>query len=120
MGFRDPCKGEYYGHALWTIEGLWSVSVSRSEGWNAATGWEWSDVPIESFFRLDVLTHQLRSAGFRMEPLRFEHGSCRLKPVGDRIRYGHQALRLKRLLGANYGRYLGQPVHWSWSIRQYD
>jgi|SRR5690242_20129821 hypothetical protein len=120
MGLRDPRQGEYYGHALWTIEGLWRVSVSRSDGWNAGDGWQWTSVPPENFFRTDVLTRQLAAAGFRMEPAVIQDGTCRLKPVGNRIRYGHQAGPLKRFLGNNYGQFQGKPVHWSWSIRQYD
>lgn len=120
MGLRDPRQGDYYGHALWTIEGLWRVSVSRSDGWKRGDGWLWTRVPTENFFRPDVLTRQLQAAGFRMEPAVIQDDTCRLKPIGDRIRYGHQAGPLMRFMRRNYGQYLSKPVHWSQSIRQYD
>jgi hypothetical protein len=55
MRLRRRQPGDYSGLALYTIEGLWVVSVSQYTGWNNKDGYVWRSIPAEGFFRLDGL-----------------------------------------------------------------
>ena len=123
MGLRNPQPGDYVGHALYNRYGNWLVTVSRFRGRHPERGYEWDNLPMSNFFRLDVLARQLAAAGIRMERVMFEHDRCVLVPASDQrglVAVG--GIRIKRFMARNYGT-IGperKPIRWDWEIGQYD
>ena len=121
MRLRRIQPGDYSGLALYTIEGLWVVSVSEFLGNHPQKGWQWRSVPAQNFFRLDVLRRQVATARLPFT-VEFREDRCLFKPTRTRGRVGPEGTAIKRFMNQRYRTFgqQGRPVDWSWDIRQYD
>jgi hypothetical protein len=120
MRLRRRQPGDYSGLALYTIEGLWVVSVSQYTGWNNKDGYVWRSIPAEGFFRLDVLTRQVAAARLPFT-VELRGDRCLFKPTRTSGRVGPDGALIKRFMNRFYSTFGQQqrPVDWSWEIRQY-
>lgn len=121
MRLRRRQSGDYSGLALYTIEGLWVVSVSQFRGRDPEKGYVWRSIPAEGFFRLDVLRRQVTAASLPFE-ISFRDDRCLFRPTNKRGRVGPDGVLIKRFMNQHYAAF-GQPRHpvdWSWEIGQYD
>ncbi len=122
MRLRMPPVGDYAGSVIYTREGVWVVSVSQYAG-RDKDGYHWTDVPIQEFFRSEVLGRQVQAAELPMQ-VRFDGKRCLFVPTAQRKAsgvIGVDGTRIKRFLNRNYPVYGPQyrPVRWTWGT-QYD
>lgn len=121
MRLRRRQPGDYSGYALYVIEGVWRVSVSEFRGNDPEKGWLWCAVPVESFFRLDVLRRQVATARLPFT-LELRDNYVAFKPTRKRGRVRPDGVAIQRFMNQHYATFgpSGRRVDWSWEIRQYD
>lgn len=116
---RLPRPGHYAGTALLVGDGSWVVSVGQYLGHSKKDGYRWDPVPIERFFRTDVLRRQLKAAGLLVE-VEILEGRCTLRFQGTKGKVSTDGGRIKRFLSRHYGSFNNRSVSWKWEIRYYD